>query len=198
MVANHKGGVGKTTLTTYLTAYFLSRRKRVLVIDIDYQARLPGGCWRRAVSRYPEVSSIDWRLANTLLSGDPLPHGPPKYSSGQLSGTQLITADYTLTQYETQLMLRWLGQHGDPDIRFNLAQVLMSDPVQNNFDIVLIDAPAPAHHRSDKCTGPCLHLLVPTKLDALSAETVGSFLRQVAALRRQLSLGLDSRASLGP
>ena len=43
VVANLKGGVGKTTIVTNLAAYFaLKRRLRVLVIDLDYQGSLTG------------------------------------------------------------------------------------------------------------------------------------------------------------
>lgn len=197
MVANNKGGVGKTTLTTYLTAYFLSRRKRVLVIDIDYQGSLTGWLLGAGGIKVPGSQPHRLALANTILSGEPLSQWPAEVLSGQLTGTQLITADYTLTQYETKLMLRWLRQQGDPDIRFNLAQVLMSDDVQNSFDLVLIDAPPRLTTGAINALAACTHLLVPTKLDALSAETVGSFLRQVATLRRQLSLGFELAGVVG-
>ena len=197
MIANNKGGVGKTTLTTYLTAYFLSRRARVLVIDIDYQGSLTGWLLGAGGIKVPQGQQHRLALANRVLSGEPLLQWPAEVLSGQLTGTQLITADYTLTQHETKLMLRWLRQCGEPDVRFNLAQVVMSDHVQKDFDIVLIDAPPRLTTGAINALAACTHLLVPTKLDALAAETVGSFLRQAASLRRQLNLGFELAGVVG-
>jgi cellulose biosynthesis protein BcsQ len=200
MIANNKGGVGKTTLTAYLTAYFLSKRKRVLVIDLDHQGSLTGWLLSAGGIIIPDGQQHRLALANRVLSSDPLQDWPAEVLGGQLGGTQLITADYTLTQYETKLMLRWLRQLGEPDIRYNLAQVLMSKSVQSEltgFDIVLVDAPPRLTTGAINALAACTHLLVPTKLDALSAETVGSFLRQVATLRRQLNLGFELAGVVG-
>jgi chromosome partitioning protein len=200
MVANNKGGVGKTTLTAYLTAYFLSKRKRVLVVDVDHQGSLTGWLLSAGEIIIPEGQQHRLALANRVLSSEALQNWPAEVLRGQFAGTQLITADYTLTQYETQLMLRWLRQRGEPDIRYNLAQVLLSGHVQSEaagFDIVLIDAPPRLTTAAINALAACTHLLVPTKLDALSAETVGSFLRQASALRRQLNLGFELAGVVG-
>jgi chromosome partitioning protein len=180
MVANNKGGVGKTTLTAYLAAYFRSKGKRVLAVDLDHQGSLTGWLLSAGGITIPDGQDHRLALANTVLASELLEKWPAEVlNDGPLAGTQLITADYTLTQHETKLMLRWLRRLGQPDIRYNLARVLMSDHVQSQkkgFDIVLIDAPPRLTTGAMNALAACTHLLVPTKLDMLSAETVRSFL----------------------
>jgi chromosome partitioning protein len=61
-VINFKGGVGKTTLAYHLAA-FLSREKRVLLIDVDHQSSLSivvlgGALWEKCVKERRTVNQI--------------------------------------------------------------------------------------------------------------------------------------------
>src|SRR5262252_126831 len=143
VVANNKGGVGKTTLTAGLAEYFENKKKRVLLIDLDYQGSLTNWMLQAAAIYIPTNQSHRLAHANKLLDGSATDQWQPEVLSNGHDGmnAQLITADYTLTEHETKLMLEWLQGGGQPDIRYCLAQVLLKRHVQNEFDIVLIDAP---------------------------------------------------------
>jgi chromosome partitioning protein len=65
LVANSKGGCGKTTLTTTLAAYFARRGKRTTLVDCDPQASSLAWCGLRA-AHLPRV--------HALASNDPA-HG---------------------------------------------------------------------------------------------------------------------------
>jgi cellulose biosynthesis protein BcsQ len=200
MVANNKGGVGKTTLTVYLAAYFRAKGKRVLVIDLDFQGSCTLFMLRAGDVNIPGNQPHRLAVANTLLSEGPLTSWPAEVLSGDLSGVQLITSTYSLTQHERQQMGRWLAQGGQPDARYFLSDVLMSPYVQDpvsGFDVVLIDAPPRLTTGAINALIASTHLLVPTKLDLLSAETVGSFLRQVWALRSHMNLGIELTGVVG-
>lgn len=200
VVANNKGGVGKTTLTGNLAAYFESKGKRVLLIDLDYQGSLTGWMIKAAGVSIPENQQHRLAQSNRLLDGKALEHwqaevlGNAHVNQPGLRRTQLITADYTLTDHETKLMLRWLAEGGNPDVRYTLAKALLSKHVQDpilGFDVVLIDAPPRLTTGAIGALVAGTHLLVPTVLDQLSAETAGSFLRQVWQLRSSLNLGIE-------
>jgi cellulose biosynthesis protein BcsQ len=206
VVANNKGGVGKTTLTAALAAYFEKRkRKRVLLVDLDYQGSLSAWMIRAAGLKIPPNQSFRLALANSLIDGTALNQWQPEVlgstkSRDGVQEAQLITADYTLTQHEMKLMLRWLAEGGTPDVRFNIAQIMQSDRVQHEesgFDVVLIDAPPRLSTSAIEALAAATHLLVPTVLDKLSAETAGSFLKQVWELRSRLNPGLELAGIVG-
>jgi cellulose biosynthesis protein BcsQ len=203
VVANNKGGVGKTTLTAGLAAYFEKKNKRVLLIDLDYQGSLTSWMLRAAGIHIPTNQPHRLAHANKLLDGNSMGQWEAEaLSNGHGGGmnAQLVTADYTLTDHETKLMLRWIQTGGKPDVRYHLAEALMSKHVQdeeNGFDIVLIDAPPRLTTGTVGALVASTHLIVPTVLDPLSAETVGSFLRQVWNLRATLNLGLELAGVVG-
>ena len=184
-IGSLKGGVGKTTIAANLAAYFDARLgKRVLAIDLDYQGSLSVLLLQAA--RIPELVS----LSNELIDGS----GDGRWLIGAckplaplLSRTWLVPASYTLEETESRLMLRWLGGQTRDDVRYNLARVLLSKEVQDNFDIVIIDIGPRLTTGAINALVASTHLVVPTVLDRLSAETVGAFLRKVRALRNDLN-----------
>ena len=56
-----------------------------------------------------------------------------------LSRLHYIGSDYTLADSENRLLVRWLLDEADGDIRLNLANALLSQEVQNHFDRIIID-----------------------------------------------------------
>jgi chromosome partitioning protein len=94
-------------------------------------------------------------------------------------------------------MLRWLASNGQPDARYFLRDALDSPEVQNAFDVILIDAPPRLTTGAINALVASTHFLVPTKLDGLSAETMGSFLRQVAGLKAHMKLDLSLAGVVG-
>lgn len=60
LIANSKGGSGKTTLSTNLAGYFASRGRRVLLSDLDRQQSALGWLKRRS-KKLPRIHGIDGR-----------------------------------------------------------------------------------------------------------------------------------------
>jgi cellulose biosynthesis protein BcsQ len=179
-IANLKGGVGKTTVAANLAAC-LDRRfgQRVLLIDLDYQGSLT------TVMR-PQLGQIDRRsLVNGLLSGHADFGTLFKVSSAlgpDLAKSRIVPAFYELARYEDRVMIEWVLQETDDDIRYRLAHVLLSNEIRSQFDLVLLDAPPRLTTGTINALCASNYLVVPTIFNMLSAETVGNFLQTVKQL----------------
>lgn len=181
-VANLKGGVGKTTITTNLGAYFaIERSYRVLFIDFDYQGSLTATMLTTLKERIG-TSILAMDALNGEVKGDWLAK-VPRDLGAFLPRARLVTGGQIFERFENQTMLRWLIGDVPDDVRYRLARLILSPEVQEAFDLVLIDAP-PRSSLGAVNALLCSHaLIVPTVPDSMSVEAVGRFLRRMSGLR---------------
>jgi len=182
-VANLKGGVGKTTIAANLAAYFSKDRgKRTLLIDFDYQGSLT-----RMMMLAVGARIGDTILANTLIDGNATGQWvaqSPRDMGALLPSTRLITCGQIFDGIENRLMLRWLLGESEDDVRFRLANVLLSKEVQEEYDIVIIDAPPRLSTGAMNALCASHALIVPTVLDRLSVDAVGRFMNRANDFRQ--------------
>ncbi len=192
VVANLKGGVGKTTIATGLAAHFANpfkvphrKSERVLLIDLDFQGSLSSMALTTE-DRSPGERTIS--RATQLISGDASPlellrmHQRVKgLEELHREGTEFfaIPSYYDLAQAENRLMVEWLIGDAKADIRYNLARILLSEEVQRRYDRIVMDAPPRLTTAHVQALTAATHVLIPTVLDQLSGEAVGSFVEQL-------------------
>jgi chromosome partitioning protein len=192
-VANLKGGVGKTTIATGLASHFVNpfgkserKRERVLLIDLDFQGSLSSMALTTQ-NRIPQNAQIS--RATQLISGGCSGaelirmHQPVKGIDALTNSSQIefyaIPAYYDLARAENRLMVEWLLTDGSHDIRYNLAEILLSEDVQGRYDRIIIDAPPRLTTAHVQALAASTHVIIPAVLDQLSGEAVGSFVEQI-------------------
>jgi cellulose biosynthesis protein BcsQ len=193
-VANLKGGVGKTTLTANLAAFFSQAGLRVLLIDVDYQGSLSN--MLLSADRVLEASS---EISKLLESGSEVTTfvSSVRPFKNILAGSSIISSKYELASCENRVMIDYLLHEDQDDGRYRLANVLLDKGVSTTFDIALIDAPPRLTAGTINALCASTHLLIPTVYDTLSAETVGTFLNGVHVLKTKLNPTLDLLGVVG-
>lgn len=205
VIANHKGGVGKTTLAANIGAFWAQAwSKSVLLVDLDSQGTLSSMALRGGDWLPPKGQDS---LATRAISGDLEPSLFVSCAKGvpQEHRLKVITAYYDLAQADNRLIVEWLLQckpsrsrslfgfvrdvlfgnaFQKSDVRFNLADVLQSPAVREAFEVVVVDCPPRLTTGAIQALCAGSHLLIPTVLDMASAEAVVTFVGEIEGLKK--------------
>lgn len=188
MIMNYKGGVGKTTLAANLAAAFSEHHaKRVLLVDLDYQGSLSDLLRNRDEESRNTMASV--------LSSATLPKSIDDVTTGvqDLPNVKLITSEYDLTHVEENQLQRWLMGDARGDVRSRVARILTSKKlnVKDQFDLVIFDAPPRLSLASVNALRAANFILVPTKLQPLSAIPIAKMVRELNEFRGKIRGNFD-------
>ena len=209
-VINHKGGVGKTTLTANLGAGLAARGRKVLLVDLDSQASLTVSFFTQAEWQAELVPSRTIKAWFEGLRGD----GPDKLSSLVASPQRvsrylahtggcldLVAAHRDLAEVDTALAAQlivdpagYLAAHRR--LREGLAEKAFAD-----YDVALVDCAPNFGLMAKNAVAASDMLVIPTRPDYLSINGIDSLGRKVQAFAQeyneQLAAAGDGGAPLG-
>lgn len=183
VVANLKGGVGKTTITSNLIAHYAIRKcERVLAIDLDFQGSLTANALSVEDRDHLLLVQSDGGLSKAGHLIDDRDASWLHDAADPVAGVptaKIIPTYYSLAAMENRVMVEWLLGKRTDDIRYHLAGLLHDEVIQRSFDRILIDAPPRLTTATIQGLCAATHVLIPTVLDDLSTEAVGAFADQL-------------------
>jgi len=193
-VINHKGGVGKTTLTANLGAGLAARGRKVLLIDLDSQASLTVSFFTQAewqADLAPNKTIKNWfeglvdEGAESLASLVATPSRVSGYLSHATGCLDLIAAHRDLSELDTALAAQLLidPQHyltAHRRLREGLAEKEIAD-----YDVALIDCAPNFGLIAKNAVAASDMLLIPTRPDYLSINGIDSLGRKVQAFTQE-------------
>ncbi|MFC3236916.1 ParA family protein [Streptomyces nitrosporeus] len=183
-MANHKGGVGKTSTTVGLAAAAADAGERVLVVDMDPQ----GNSTRRLRAQLP--AALEDRAAASLAGVLPSP--------GRGEAARIVTSCGWSAPYSSRidvlpsdLDLELLGlTAGLPGAERRLLRALTG--VVDTYDLVLIDCPPSLlSHLTDNAWTASDYLVVPCEAEFESVQAARRVSERITRDRHNLNPDLS-------
>ena len=175
VIANQKGGVGKTTTAVNVGVYMAHWGQRVLMVDIDPQANATSslGMDKRNIS----LSTYDLLVNETPLASIVLPTGRPRLD--------LVPATPALAGATVELVSVPKREHR---LRQGLAQI------GQQYDYAIIDCPPSLGLLTvNGLTAAADGMIIPVQCEYLALEGLSHLVRALELVRKALNPALRLR-----
>jgi cellulose biosynthesis protein BcsQ len=179
-IFNHKGGVGKTTLTVNIAAALANEGKNVLLVDSDPQCNLTSYLVEDSVVNDLLDHSDDegggtiWSAVKPIAyqEGDAVPINPITLSNGVL----LLPGDISLADFERALAPLWSDclVRKRPGFRGTtaLSRLVNEIAIANDIDFVFYDSGPNIGALNRVILLDCDHFIVPAACDVFSVRAI--------------------------
>lgn len=172
MVANQKGGVGKTTTTINLSAAIAETGRKVLVVDMDPQGNTTSGFG-------VDKENVENTVYELLLGGTTI---DACMQTDVFENLSLLPSNINLSGAEIELI-------GIEEKEFLLKNVLKD--VKDNFDFILIDCPPSLNMLTinSMCAGDTV--LVPIQCEYYALEGLSQLIHTIELVKERLNPDIE-------
>ncbi len=166
-VSNHKGGVGKTTSTINIGAGLASKKKRVLLVDLDPQANLT----QSLGIRESEITIYDYLKGEKLIS-------PVEYKND----LYVIPSSLDLSAAEIELS-------SEPGREYILREFLSN--LKDKYDYILIDCPPSLGLLTINALTASNFVIIPMQAEFLPLRGLAKLNEIINKIKTRLNTGLE-------
>jgi chromosome partitioning protein len=175
-IANHKGGVGKTTTSYNLAHALAADGARVLLCDVDPQAMLT-----KLLNFQPH--ELPATLYDVLIPSQNAASPGAVVQATAMPGVFLLPGSPDLARLELQLASKI---NRELTLRRALATL-------NDFDFILLDCPPDLNLLNTTALAAAHHVLIPVSSESMTLEALHDFRATLEEVRRELNPALTDR-----
>jgi chromosome partitioning protein len=166
-IANQKGGVGKTTTAINLAAALASKGLKTLLVDLDPQAN--------SSMSYLDIHSLQHSIYDVLVDRA-LSLREVIQPAEKVPNLSLAPSSIALAKIESKLL-------GEIDSHYRLKDVL--DPVQADYDFVVIDTPPTLGIITVNALVASSHVLIPIQSSYFALEGTDDLLETIDKIKQR-------------
>lgn len=171
-IANQKGGVGKTTTSTNLSACLAEMNKKVLLIDIDPQGNATSGVGvdkNQLENTVYEMIIGECKLEECILRN-------------VIDNLDLLPSNVNLSGAEIDLI-------GVESREYILKKSI--DEIKDNYDFIIIDCPPSLNMLTVNAMTTADSVLVPIQCEYYALEGLSQLIHTINLVKERLNPGLE-------